>query len=157
MKPLLNWIFPHPLLTVLLAVVWTLLQNDISAGMVVFGLILGVLIPRLTAVWWPDSPGGFKAGKMIAYVLIVLWDILVANVQVAWIVLTKRNKSMKTAWIVVPDRAAQPRSDHSACGHDHANAGHCVGGYVKHRSRAFGPCPARARPGCGARPDQIPI
>lgn len=110
MKPLLNWIFPHPLLTVLLAVVWTLLQNDISAGMVVFGLILGVLIPRLTAVWWPDSPGGFKAGKMIAYVLIVLWDILVANVQVAWIVLTKRNKSMKTAWIVVPIELRSPEA-----------------------------------------------
>ena len=36
-----NWLLPHPLLTLLLAVVWTLLQNQVSAGMVVFGVILG--------------------------------------------------------------------------------------------------------------------
>lgn len=97
-----NWLFPHPFLTILLAVVWTLLQNEISAGMVVFGVILGVIIPRLTAKWWPDRPVGFKLGRMIAYVILVLWDILVANVQVAWIVLTRRNKNLRPAWVVIP-------------------------------------------------------
>ena len=32
-----HWLLPHPLLTLILAVVWTLLQNEVSAGMVVFG------------------------------------------------------------------------------------------------------------------------
>ena len=43
-----RWLLPHPLLTLLLAVVWTLLQNDVTAGMVVFGLILGVIILLFT-------------------------------------------------------------------------------------------------------------
>jgi multicomponent K+:H+ antiporter subunit E len=98
----LNWLFPHPLLTIILVIVWVMLQNDVSAGMVVFGLILGIIIPRVTAVWWPDRPQGFRAGRMFSYTLIVIWDIIVANIQVAWIVLTKPNAKMKPAWVEIP-------------------------------------------------------
>ncbi|MFY9238356.1 MAG: Na+/H+ antiporter subunit E [Roseovarius sp.] len=96
------WLFPHPVLTLILTVVWTLLQNQVSAGMVVFGLILGIIIPILTARWWPNSPRKFKVGKMISYCLLVIWDIMVANVQVAWIVLTRPNAKLRPAWVVVP-------------------------------------------------------
>lgn len=105
-----NWLVPHPFLTLLLTVVWTLLQNEVSAGMVVFGLILGIIIPRGTAVWWPDTPKGFRMGKMMSYSLIVIWDILVANVEVAWIVLTVPNSKLKPAWIVVPLDLVQPEA-----------------------------------------------
>lgn len=98
----LRWLLPHPLLTLLLAVVWTLLQNQVSAGMVVFGVILGIVIPRMTYVWWPDRPRGFRLGKMIGYVFVVIWDIMVANVQVAWIVLTRPNSKLRPTWVVVP-------------------------------------------------------
>ncbi len=105
-----NWLFPHPFLTLLLTVVWVLLQNEFSAGMAVFGLILGIVIPRATAVWWPDRPVGFKLGKMLSYICLVIWDILVANVQVAWVVLTRSNKDMKSAWIVVPLELRSPEA-----------------------------------------------
>ena len=110
MTRFLNWLFPHPFLTVLLAVVWILLQNEFSSGMAVFGLILGVIIPRLTANWWPDRPAGFKLGKMISYVFIVLWDILVANVQVAWLILTRSNAKMRSQWIDIPLELRQPEA-----------------------------------------------
>ncbi len=83
-----HWLLPHPLLTLLLAVVWTLLQNEVSAGMVVFGIILGIIIPWGTSVWWPDTPKGFRLGKMITYSVDGDVGYLVANMQVAWIVLT---------------------------------------------------------------------
>lgn len=105
-----HWLLPHPLLTLLLAVVWTLLQNEFSAGMVVFGLILGVIIPRGTAIWWPDTPRGFHPGKMLSYSAMVMWDILVANVQVAWIVLSVPNAKLKPAWIVIPLDLRQPEA-----------------------------------------------
>ncbi|NNE60162.1 MAG: Na+/H+ antiporter subunit E [Woeseia sp.] len=104
------WLLPHPILTILLTVVWVLLQNQISAGMVVFGLILGILIPWGTSIWWPDTPKGFRLGKMVGYCIIVIWDILVANVQVAWIVLTVPNATLKPAWIVVPLKLRQPEA-----------------------------------------------
>ncbi len=95
-------VLPHPLLTVILAVVWILLQNEISAGMFVFGLILGIIIPLMTAAWWPDRPQTFRMGKMLLYALLVMWDIVVANIEVAWIVLTRPNSKLRPAWIVVP-------------------------------------------------------
>lgn len=104
------WVFPHPLITLLLAVVWTLLQNQVSAGMVVFGVILGVIIPKGTAVWWPETPKGVRLGKMVTYSLIVMWDIMVANVQVAWIVLTVPNSKLKPAWVVIPLELKQPEA-----------------------------------------------
>ena len=110
MSKAFHWLLPHPFLTVLLAVVWTLLQNDVSAGMVVFGLILGVIIPLGTSIWWPDTPRGFHMGKMITYSFVVIWDILVANVQVAWIVLTRPNDKLRPAWIEVPLDLKQPEA-----------------------------------------------
>lgn len=105
-----RWLLPHPFLTLLLAVVWVLLQNSVTSGMVVFGLILGIIIPRVTVVWWPDRPRAFRLTRMIPYMLVVLWDILVANVQVAWIVLTRPNSKLRPAWVVVPLELKQPEA-----------------------------------------------
>lgn len=105
-----RWLLPHPLLTVILALVWVILQNGISAGMVVFGIILGIIIPWMTSIWWPDTPKGFRMGRMILYTLMVMWDIVVANIQVAWIVLTVPNSKLKPAWIVVPLELTQPEA-----------------------------------------------
>lgn len=110
MPRLINWLLPHPLLTLLLAVVWILLQNELSAGMAVFGLILGIIIPILTSAWWPERPKGFRIGKMFSYSLLVMWDIIVANIQVGWIVLTKPNSKLKSAWVVVPIDLRQPEA-----------------------------------------------
>lgn len=95
-------IFPHPQLTLLLTVVWCLLTNTLSPGVAVFGLILGILVPILTAAYWPDRPVLHKPWLLISYMLIVIWDILVANVQVARIVLFKSNADMQPNWVSIP-------------------------------------------------------
>ncbi|WP_425039467.1 Na+/H+ antiporter subunit E [Primorskyibacter sp. S187A] len=105
-----RWLIPHPLLTLILTIVWVMLQNDITAGMAVFGLILGILIPWITSIWWPDTPQGFRMGKMITYTIMVLWDIIIANIQVAWIVLAVPNSKLKPAWIAVPLELKQPEA-----------------------------------------------
>ncbi len=110
MGRLFHWIFPHPMLTLLLAAVWTLLQNQVSAGMVVFGLILAIVIPRLTAAFWPERPSGIRTFAFLRYAIIVLWDIMVANVQVAWIVLTVPNAKLKPAWITIPLELRAPEA-----------------------------------------------
>ena len=60
-----NWLFPHPFLTLVLTIVWITLQNAVSPGMVVFGLILGIIIPKLTAAWWPDRPTAFLLDSIL--------------------------------------------------------------------------------------------
>jgi multicomponent K+:H+ antiporter subunit E len=109
MRPI-RWLLPHPFLTLLLTAVWILLQNKFSAGMLVFGLILGVVIPILTARWWTDRPHGIRPLRTLAYVLLVIWDIVIANIQVAWIILTKSNASMSPAWVVVPLDLKEPEA-----------------------------------------------
>jgi multicomponent K+:H+ antiporter subunit E len=106
----LHWLIPHPLLTLILTIVWMLLQNEISAGMIVFGFILGIIIPWGTSVWWPDTPNSFRVGKMGSFILVVIWDIIVANIEVAWIVLTVPTSKLKPAWIVVPLELRQPEA-----------------------------------------------
>lgn len=110
MRRAYRWLLPHPMVTLLLAVVWSLLQNEISAGMVVFGVILGIIIPVITSAWWPDRPQSLHLGKMVIYSAIVIWDILLANVQVAWIVLTRSNASLRPAWVVVPLELTTPEA-----------------------------------------------
>ncbi|MFT6423703.1 MAG: multicomponent K+:H+ antiporter subunit E [Celeribacter sp.] len=105
-----KWLMPHPFLTLLLAVVWVLLQNEFSAGMAVFGIALGILIPWGTSIWWPDTPQSLRLGKLFTYSVMVVWDIVVANIQVAWVVLTVPNAKLKPAWIVVPLELLQPEA-----------------------------------------------
>ena len=95
-------LLPHPLLTLLLVAVWQMLVNYVSLGTLVFGLILGILIPLLTAPYWPDRPRLKNPAMIVEFILIVLWDIVVANVSVAKIILFKRNEDMRPTWVTVP-------------------------------------------------------
>ena len=95
-------LLPHPLLTLLLVAVWQMLVNYVSLGTLVFGLILGILMPLLTAPYWPDRPRLKNSAMIVEFILIVLWDIVVANVSVAKIILFKRNEDMRPTWVTVP-------------------------------------------------------
>lgn len=95
-------LLPHPLLTLLLVAVWQMLVNYVSLGTLVFGLILGILIPLLTAPYWPDRPRLKNPAMIVEFILVVLWDIVVANVSVAKIIMFKRNEDMRPTWVTVP-------------------------------------------------------
>jgi len=95
-------ILPHPFLTLLLVVVWGLLNSSFSPGTLAFGLILGLIIPSLTAPFWPDRPELSRPLKLFSYGLIVIWDIIVANVEVALIVLFRRNANIRPNWVIIP-------------------------------------------------------
>ena len=102
MRRLTRFVFPHPWLSALLIVVWCLIINGLSLGTVVFGAILGILIPIATSAYWPDRPPLAKPFKMLSYIILVMWDIIVANVQVAMIVLFKPNNKMSPNWVMIP-------------------------------------------------------
>jgi multicomponent K+:H+ antiporter subunit E len=93
---------PHPLMALTLTLFWMILLNDFSVGGFVLGAALGIGITQLTARLWPGSPRIHSYSKVIAYVLLVLWDIIVANVQVASLILFRRNADLKPAFISIP-------------------------------------------------------
>jgi len=99
---LLARIFPHPILTGLLTLVWLLLVNRYSINSLLFGLFLGTVIPFITRPYWPNRPRLHHPIKILAYIGIVIWDIILANFTVAKIVLFKPNAARKPAWVTVP-------------------------------------------------------
>lgn len=101
---------PHPLLTLTLTVVWVMLINDVSAGTVAFGLILGIVIPQITAPYWPNRPPLRSLPRIAGYVLVVLWDIVIANIQVAAIILFRPQAGIRTRWVAVPLELTSPEA-----------------------------------------------
>ncbi len=102
--------FPHPLLSLTLTLIWLLLINSFSAGGLLVGLVLGIAIPRLTSSFWPDRPRMRNYGKLFNYLLLVMWDIVVANLQVALIILFRSNTSLHTRWVSVPLDLTNPEA-----------------------------------------------
>ncbi|WP_299886880.1 Na+/H+ antiporter subunit E [uncultured Ruegeria sp.] len=107
---LLRRIFPHPQLTILLTLVWLFLANAPSLNSLVFGLILGIIIPFVTQPYWPDRPKLRNWPMVIEYMLVVLWDIVVANVTVAKIILFKRDADRQPNWVCIPLELRTPEA-----------------------------------------------
>lgn len=99
---------PHPLLTVTLTAVWVLLMNDFSLSSIVLGLIVGIAIPLITRGYWPGGVRLHAPFTMIEYALVVLWDIVVSNIQVAYLVLFRRGDSLRSRFITIPLDIASP-------------------------------------------------
>lgn len=99
---MLRKLFPHPYVSLLMVLVWVALQNYVTLGVVVFGTILAVIIPAMTAVYWPDRPQIKHPLKAISYFFLVMWDIVIANISVARIVLFMPNSKLRPAWVAVP-------------------------------------------------------
>ncbi len=103
-------LFPHPGLSGLLLVFWLLLANSFAWGSVIMAIIVAVLIPLFTSPYWRDKPRLRFGWAMIEYLLVVLWDIVVANFEVAWIILTKPSRKLRSAWLVIPLEVTQPEA-----------------------------------------------
>jgi multicomponent K+:H+ antiporter subunit E len=79
-------LFPAPLLSLVLLASWLLL-NGLTTGHVVLGAVLSVVIPALVERFWTDRPRIRNWMAVFRLGLVVLWDIVVSNVQVARLVL----------------------------------------------------------------------
>lgn len=99
---MLRRLFPHPWLTLLLIVTWMLLVNGTKLGSLVMAIILGTIIPLMTAAYWPNRPRLRDPLGAIAYILIVVYDIVKSNFVVARIVLFMPNDKIQSRWIPIP-------------------------------------------------------
>lgn len=104
-----RWL-PHPLMTLLMVVLWLLLQNGFSLGALVMGLLLGVIIPVITSGFWPDRPPIRSHRKALSLLLLVAWDVIVSNIVVARLILFRRTSALHTRWICVPLELTSPEA-----------------------------------------------
>ena len=98
MKP--RWL-AHPVLSLLLATAWLLLQQSVAPGNLITAVVLGLLVPRLLHgfLGQPTKPRSWTTAARL--VCVVLYDIVVANLTVARIVLTP-GSNPQPAWLRVP-------------------------------------------------------
>jgi multicomponent K+:H+ antiporter subunit E len=81
-----RWL-PHPLLSLCLWLVWLLLANSSAPGHVLLGGMLALILPLATGRFWPDRSRVHRPLKLLGYLLMLLWDILLANLVVARLIL----------------------------------------------------------------------
>jgi multicomponent K+:H+ antiporter subunit E len=105
----MNRLLPHPGLSALLVVMWMVMVNDLTFGTLFLGLVVGIGVPLFTAPWWPGRPK-VRFIPAIAYLGLVLWDIIIANFEVAAIILFKRTRDLRPAWLVLPLELTSPEA-----------------------------------------------
>ena len=94
-------LLPTPFRSVFLFIVWLLLNNSVSAGHLVLAAIFAIVIPLFTISFRYPQPLILRPGLAFKQVFIVLYDIIVANLQVAVLILGP-SKNMRPAFVKVP-------------------------------------------------------
>jgi multicomponent K+:H+ antiporter subunit E len=94
-------LFPHPALSVAIFLVWIALNNASSLAHFVLALILAVGLPILTQRFWPERSGKLRLLPAIHLFGVVLWDICIASIDVAKLVLGPIDK-IKPAFVEIP-------------------------------------------------------
>jgi multicomponent K+:H+ antiporter subunit E len=95
-----RWL-PHPLMSATIALIWLFLVNQVSVAQVLLGIALGVAVPHLTSAFWPQRPRLRRPWLLIGYVARLLVDILIANLEVARLVLGAPQR-LRPTFIEVP-------------------------------------------------------
>lgn len=106
----MRYLLPHPALSAMLLIVWLLMANSITFGGIMLGSVFALVLPKFTQPFWPDRPRMRFRGALLGYLAIVLFDIVVANFQVAWLILFRRNRDLRSRWLVVPIDLTTPEA-----------------------------------------------
>ncbi|MDO3387058.1 Na+/H+ antiporter subunit E [Gilvimarinus sp. SDUM040013] len=94
-------VFPHKLLSLFMLGVWLVMSNSLGFGQWLLGGFLAWAIPFFTQSFWPQSMVMNKPWLAIRFLLLVLWDIVVANAQVAVLIMGPRQK-LQPAFMRIP-------------------------------------------------------
>jgi len=92
---------PMPMHSFLLFIVWLLLNNTVAPGHLVLAAFLAIAIPLLTSGMQDPQPRFHKPLVTIRYVLRVIGDIIVANFDVALLVMGS-SKKLSPAFVAIP-------------------------------------------------------
>ena len=95
-----RWL-PTPFRSLFLFIVWLLLNNSVSVGHIVLATFFAIFIPIFSFSFRDPQPLILKPGLALKQFLIVLYDIIVANLQVALLIVGP-SKKLRPAFIKVP-------------------------------------------------------
>jgi len=98
----------HPVVSAMVALAWLLLQGSLAPANLLWAAVLGIALPWITGGFLA-VPGRMRGGRVALRLAgVVLWDIIVANLAVARIVLDPRREPVP-AWVRVRATVTDPR------------------------------------------------
>lgn len=100
-------LIPHPRLSLLLAVLWVLLNNSVSTGHLALAVVVGLAIPAACRPLLPPLPPVRRPLKLAVYALLVLWDVVVSAFRVAGLTLGP-SRRWKPRLVSVPLDVSEP-------------------------------------------------
>lgn len=105
----------HPRLSLLLALVWLLLQQSVALPQLITAAVLGLGLPWLLHGWLgPAQRRPARARRLVVALrlaAVVLWDILRGNLAVARLALSPRARP-RPAWVQLPLALRHPGAVH---------------------------------------------
>ena len=101
-------IFPAPLLSVFLLVLWLLINRSASAGHLILGALFGLLIPILTQSLRPLPVSIKHPLTIIRLGLRVAYDSLKSNVAVIRLLLAPQTRKGPPAFVHIPLQLRDP-------------------------------------------------
>jgi multicomponent K+:H+ antiporter subunit E len=97
-----RWL-PHPLMTMVLIIIWFLLVNTITFGHLLLGTLLGITIPWFTNRFWPERPKIAKPVLLFRFFFITFaTDVIVANITVVRLFLLPDISRLRPRFIEIP-------------------------------------------------------
>jgi multicomponent K+:H+ antiporter subunit E len=101
--------FKRPVLSVLIAASWLLLQQSVALPQLIAAALLALLLPRLLLGFIGTPPPPRAWGKALRLFFVVLGDIVAANVAVARLVLSPWARP-QPVWVPVDLDIRDPRA-----------------------------------------------
>ncbi len=101
-------LFPAPLLSAALVVLWLLLNESWSVGHMLLALLLGLLLPVLFASLRPQQPRIRRPLRVLRLVLLVGRDVLRSNLEVGTGVLRLQQRVPNSAFVTIPLELRDP-------------------------------------------------
>ncbi len=92
---------PHPLLSLVMLAVWLLLNDTLAPGHIVLGSLLALGIPLLTTPLQKEHPPLRRPLLAVRYLFVLLWDIILSNIEVAIQVMGPLRK-LSPGFIAIP-------------------------------------------------------
>ena len=99
---------PYPLLTVALALTWLLLNAPITPGSAALALLVGVSVPAVMRALQPRAVLVRAPGTLARLAVVVLYDMVRSNVDVALIILGLRRGERRTGFVTIPLDLREP-------------------------------------------------
>ncbi len=100
---------PEPLLSAGLLALWLALSRSTSAGQVLLGIALAIVVPLMTASLRPTTARVRRPLVAVRFMLTVGCDVVVSNFQVAWGVLTWRWRRPDSRFVIITLDLRDPR------------------------------------------------